>query len=51
VTRVLSELRRRGVLGALTAYGVAAAGALQAANEECDEADYTREELRALQSR
>jgi serine/threonine protein kinase len=32
VTGVFGELRRRGVLGALTAYGVAAAGALQLAD-------------------
>jgi len=32
VTGIFGELRRRGVLGALTAYGVAAAGALQLAD-------------------
>jgi len=48
VTGILGELRRRGVLGALTAYGVAAAGALQLADIVVHNLDLPGWTLRAL---
>ena len=45
---VFSELRRRGVLGALTAYGVAAAGALQLADIVVQNLGLPRWTVRAL---
>jgi len=48
VTGVFGELRRRGVLGALTAYGVAAAGALQLADIVVQNLGLPRWTVRAL---
>jgi len=48
VTGIFGELRRRGVLGALTAYGVAAAGALQLADIIVHDLDLPPWTLRAL---
>jgi hypothetical protein len=48
VTGIFGELRRRGVLGALTAYGVAAAGALQLADIIVHNLDLPVWTLRAL---
>jgi len=48
VTGVFSELRRRGVLGALAAYGVAAAGALQLADIVVQNLGLPRWTVRAL---
>src|SRR6185295_18645815 len=48
VTGVFGELRRRGVLGALTAYGVAAAGALQLADIVVHNLDLPGWTVRAL---
>ena len=48
MTGVFGELRRRGVLGALTAYGVAAAGALQLADIVVHNLDLPGWTVRAL---
>jgi len=48
VTGLFGELRRRGVLGALTAYGVAAAGALQLADIVVQNLGLPRWTVRAL---
>jgi hypothetical protein len=48
VTGILAELRRRGVLGALAAYGVAAAGTLQLADIVVHNLDLPGWTLRAL---
>jgi len=48
MTGVFGELRRRGVLGALTAYGVAAAGALQLADIVVQNLGLPRWTVRAL---
>ena len=51
MTGIFGELRRRGVLGALTAYGVAAAGALQLADTVVHNLDLPAWTLRALNLR
>ena len=48
MTGIFGELRRRGVFGALTAYGVAAAGALQLADIIVHNLDLPAWTLRAL---
>ncbi|HYY51367.1 MAG TPA: serine/threonine-protein kinase, partial [Myxococcales bacterium] len=48
MTALFGELRRRGVLGALAAYGVAAAGALQLADIVAHSLDFPGWTLRAL---
>ena len=48
MTGIFGELRRRGVFGALTAYGVAAAGALQLADIIVHDLDLPAWTLRAL---